>query len=754
LVPFAGNGRFVVVTSGDDARAIAIVSPYDMLAERFVLHATRLLPSFVDETVYLSWHRLYPGASAVEVLRHFRNFLVDAWLKETDTANPYELAVLSFDDADVTIEHLTTVIRAILTRLGATTVVAVIEIVAAVDTTLLTAIQAAAHAMQRSTLSTLTIVFVGSQAQLARAFSPRDALTLSLERVPLEWRNVFARQQPQSASVRAVATSGRTIAPELLELVVPLSALQSGASRDVVSYIATHMRASQDEVDSFVRDHFVVPLLNDGMSLGERGYQAATDGRQHVRGYEEVVSNGARVVAFVPPENLLKVSTLAAIEKYVNTNFRLIDVTGAMLSAAVVGNDHAEAKRLAIALSDDVQRNAGLFQRSNEYHHATLIKYLSQLLMRPRYNMDATFFGYLERLSRGFAEYLVQSVTPRSEGLYRASRLMTNVGYVYDHMPAARKAAVQVRREIFSRAADLLTEHTPARRQDVIRFGYAEGWQRWDAGDVDGAKQVFLRTAKQLTADTSDVLDAQPDSTVFILAGIIFAFDGGRPRNEFVESAMEALLRRCPLFDRIDDIRRLLFSPPYTVDLRDRYFGIEPSVALYFTPIDVAAAIQTATFLIYDRGLSLRMHVVSETAPFQPDAQHLVHIIIGAPDTPGPIGSLISEINPTAAYLFQVKSTEDFSDIDVVRYRDRDFITTSGAGLATVNTWVDFWNRRPPLKEQTMDPFSIGVIVSTLLGAAGSRLSELFVDRVIEKARAFISSRNDGQIDAKAAADL
>jgi hypothetical protein len=733
-------------------RAVAVVSLYDILAERFVLHASRLLPSLVDTSVYLFWHRLYPQVSLLEVLRHLRNFLVEAWLREDKNADVNELAVLSFDDADtLTIDQLTNIIRSVLTRLGLVSVIAVIEPIGMADSATLHAIAAAVPAMQRGTLSTVTAVFIGSPTQLARTFSHNDALLLSLDQVPEEWRETFMRAAGPAAETGS-SSRRSPVTADLLELVVPLTALQGGASRDIVSYIEMHMRASHEEVDRFIREHFVVPLMNGGMSLSEHGLRAAAEGRQRVRAYDEIVSNGSRIVAFVPPENLVELSTLDALRQYVDTNFRLVDTTGAMLSLR--RSDLANARRLARDLTAQIEGNEIEFQRSNEYHHATLIKYISQVLMRPRYELDATFFRYLERLSRGFAEYLVQTVDPRSEGLYRASRLMTNIAYVYDHMPEERRAIVQVRRELLAKAADLLVEHTPMQPLDIARFAYAEGWQRWDAGDPDGGAAVFLRAAKRLERERTDsLLDARPDGNVVLLASLIFVIDRGDVRDEIVRTALLQHLRDTGIVTSIEELRRLLFSPPYTLALSNRHFGIPPAVALYFCPFDFVAAFGTARYLMQHKGVVSRLHVVTEESPFRLDKPDLVHIVIGGPDTPGAVGEVIGRVNPMSAFVFQVKSTEDFADIDVVRYEGRDFITTSGSGLTHDDNWAEFWNRHPSIKEKAMDGVILGELVSTILTTAGTRLSELFIDQIVDRVKSFLDG-DRGEIAPSEVAEI
>ncbi|HEX3068062.1 MAG TPA: hypothetical protein VHX14_05760, partial [Thermoanaerobaculia bacterium] len=112
---------------------VTITSPYDVLAERVLLHASQLLPSLIESDVFLFWYRLYPGSSVIGILHHFRNFLIDAWRSGSQT-HPNELAVLSFDDPELlTVSNLTSVIRSLLPRLTSTSVVAVVEVVDSVS---------------------------------------------------------------------------------------------------------------------------------------------------------------------------------------------------------------------------------------------------------------------------------------------------------------------------------------------------------------------------------------------------------------------------------------------------------------------------------------------------------------------------------------------------------------------------------------------------------------------------------------------
>ncbi|HEX3069925.1 MAG TPA: hypothetical protein VHX14_15255, partial [Thermoanaerobaculia bacterium] len=602
----------------------------------------------------------------------------------------------------------------------------------------------------------VSLVFLGSAEQTGNAFDGLDAVAIALQDLPEEWRAAFARGAPADDFL-PTGKSSRGVSEDVMRLVLPLSALQSGASLDIVDYIREHIPGSDMEVGAFVHENFVVPLAKGGLSLSAAGCRIAAELRREpltMQHYDTLVSNGSRIVAFVPPENLMSTTSLGALEKYVSTNFRLIDEAAAMLTA--VQSDFAAAKRKASELAAVVNENRNLFQRSNEYHHATLIAYVSQLLMRPRYNLDYTFFRTLETLTLGFCEYLIHHVEPRNDAIYRASRLVTNIGYVYDHLPAGRKRSVQIRKGIFARAATLLEEFTPTSAGDIARYTYAEGWQLWDAGLPERAAEVFLRGAQRLTAETLDVLDAQADPRVFSLLALVYILRNGDMRNDSAHAELERRVRASGIFESLTDLRQYLFGSVHIFDVGRRYFGARPNVAVFFCRYDFPGTLLTVKDFIFRRGLIPRLHLVLPGEPIVMDDPHMLHLIIGSPDTPDGIGDLISRVNPTASYLYQLKSTDDFSDMQVATYEGRTFVSPSGAGFGgDYSEWNQFWSARHASKESTMIDLFFGTLISTIVSSTGEKVTGMLIDGIVDRVRTAVRRlRGTNAADAKDDADV
>lgn len=376
------------------------------------------------------------------------------------------------------------------------------------------------------------------------------------------------------------------------------------------------------------------------------------------------------------------------------------------------------------------------FREVNEVHHRILINYLSQLLLRPRYELGYTFFELLENLSFSFSTFLVETYKEDASKLFQASRVLTSLGYVHDKINDLRRATSSppnTRRKVFIRAAQILQSLESTDRNHFAKVQYALGWQLLDAGEPDEAVAVFSNAAHHLFP-SGNVTESGLLHTAYMLAFLAHALSRGKTSSPRVTAILQHFVARYGIVRSVAELESLLFGDLNTLDVGKKFFNQNAQVNIYSCRFDTFLSIMIASTLLFSWNIPCRLIVVHRKS----DIDHFLagevseHLILGAPDTPEGVGEWISSYNPNSQDLYQLKLHESFHSVETFQAGNQRITISGGCGVGDL---AKAWNSASSLvrmssERKSMYEMIVGSVLIPILKTAGDKVSSLLIEKL------------------------
>jgi len=337
-------------------------------------------------------------------------------------------------------------------------------------------------------------------------------------------------------------------------------------------------------------------------------------------------------------------------------------------------------------------------------------------------------------------------------------RQCTRLAHLYDNAPIeVRRRIGRVDSKRYSlQALEILESKTrwtsPA---EEIDSGYLAGWLRHDIGDEATARTRMseaVRIAQRETKGDNELLipTAVETSLAFEMA-VQSLFFSNEPDVVGADPLLPDYLKAHGLITSCEEM--------ISLGHRDK-IGRKSIPSKISTPSDVwhivfnrydfASATMIGSRLLFDWNRPVELICVPDKCNVEALLEQCKgrRIVLGGPDSPGPVGALFRRKFPNIAKLWQLRFNESFYQPVLLTERPNEaptiLLTASIAG-DILRAWMKFVLEIEPVrpnKERPMDLAMVGSVLPTILTTASKKLTELFIDRLVKSVEKRLDAKN------------
>jgi hypothetical protein len=501
-------------------------------------------------------------------------------------------------------------------------------------------------------------------------------------------------------------------------------------------------------IDALVAEGAVERLWNEGLALTNVGSERYGElGPRSVLHESRTIieANSAHLLSALRPRDLHPFDGASDLAEHaLGLNDSLIENVGACLAARV-----ARSTTLAGYLGDRLAE----ILRSRAMDWAPLdgdllddvLKYLSLVAFREPDLFDRELFKLTEEMTYALNAFSLANDPDGSQYL-RAQRI-TRLTHLYDKAPndvRIRIGLTDTRR--YARQALQILE--PGRTQPhvslEVQASYLSGWLRHELGDSIGARKCLIEAA--LISRHAPQVKDEPLATV---SDTSLAFELATQAIFFSSEPLEAAARE--LVAEMLVTHGVVASLQEMLDLaksdRPGRKAIpkdgsteEDCWHIIFNRRDFGVGIMIASALLFEWRRPVEIICV-------PDDAHVgsildqcggCRIVLGGPDSPGPIGDYIQDALPNISKLWQLRFNESFYQPVLLQGPGERPLTVvlvtsiAGDGLRAWSKFVLESGTLMPGERDSMDFALLGSILPTILTTGSKKLTELFIDRVVK----------------------
>ena len=720
-----------------EPQILMIASDSPSVADGALVHLSSMLAEMRDSAVDVFWYAAYPGSSFRDLGLALRRFLLDLWKRrDMRILGEREFVALSFEVACCSSpsEYFEKNLRALSSRIWDSEILIMLDLQElpseAERRDLCFLAQQFLVSASRAWRGCIAIVRDGADAAALHFTGPEPAIAQIIE---------TSRNGGVPSQNLAI---GADILLEATSLVHPLIVLNQPAQRQVLDYVVRHAPRAQSELVALLEQEILWRLGNDRVRispaamaryLGQCGNIASP--------FRDTVPNGAKVLSFQSPERLTRqFSSLAEIEKIVQESTIVVDCFASAVAQKISGGDPSAFLTL---LSETISSSTLL--AAGETNSRSLLFYASQMLLTGYESFGAKFFVLLEKLTYGYADY-VQLVHGSSHPKnYEASRWLTNLGYVYDELKKTHGHQLMADRvSIYQSAATYLSNLDPQDPKDWAEVRYSEAWQLLDCGRQAESIRVFEAAANKLRNQCQNLVLANRllefMAQEFYVISLALVPDRALPND--MMCCLNEMLSGYGSQLELGFIQRAFQQGSLLIDAPSATQSDATIITSYF---DLHTALLVAQAL---RRTFRRVPKVvlapgrSSWTPGDSGLESYVEgdlvLIIGAPDTPGPVGELISRRDPELVRLYQMRLLDNFgASIDAPDENGR-VCFLSACGLAgNLYAWHAFVDRHGTAitLERSLMEFTLikELLLIPLATALETRVFNAVVDRLVSK---------------------
>lgn len=723
-----------------EKQILLIASDSPSVADGALVHLTSMLAEMRGSAVDVFWYTAYPGSNFRDLGLALRRFLLDLWKRQDiKIMGEREFVALSFEVSccNSPREYFEKNIFALSSRIWDSEILVILDL------------QGLPSEAGRQDFCLLAHHFLVSTSRawrgcVALISGGEEAAALHLTAPEAGIAQIIETSRTGLVSRTDECVSDADLFFEATSLIHPLIVLNQPAQRQVLDYVVHHASRAQSELTALL-DREVLWRLGDGRVRISPAAMARFRGQSGnlASPFLDTIPNGAKVLSFQSPDRLTRqFSSLAEIEKMAQENTVVVDCFATAVAQKVRGGNPSSMLAL---LSETISSETLL--ATGEANSRSLLCYASQMLLTGYESFGAEFFILLEQLTYGYADY-VQLVHGSSHPKnYEASRWLTNLGYVYDevkkscsHQPYADRVS------IYQMAATYLSNLSPIDKKYWAEVRYSEGWQLLDCGKQAESIQVFETAANSLL---NQYQNAIPENALLrVMAYELYVISLALAPERTLSPAMTCCLNemldgygsllRLEFIQKAFQVGRLIIDAPQTastdITVIASYFDFH--IALLIAQA-LRRACKRVPKIVFAPGRSSRELGNSELEPY---VEGDFVLIIGAPDTPGAIGELISRRDPELVRLYQMRLLDNFGAAIDATDKNGHVYFLSGCGLAgNLYAWqafIDRYYHTITLEKSHMEFVLLKeLLIIPLASALEARIFNAVADRLVSKLR-------------------
>lgn len=515
-----------------------------------------------------------------------------------------------------------------------------------------------------------------------------------------------------------------------------------------VRYLASVATEGMATFDMLAREGAIERLHNDGIALTNVGSQRYGDlaRRPPIEEMRTVIeANGAHLLSALRPRDLHGLDGTGHLaESALSRSDSIVENVGACLAARV-----ARSSTLAGYLGDRLAE----ILRSRALDWAPVdgdllddvLKYLSLVAFREPDLFDRGLFKLTEEMT--YALNAFSLVNDRAGTHYVRAQRITRLTHLYDNAPADVRARIghadtrRYARQALQILEDPGTEIDPSLE---IEATYLSGWLRHDVGDPGGARHDLLEAAliskhmrRQAVAPAAALGDT---SLAFeLVAQAIFFSD--EPIQAGAREVVAEMLSAHGILGSLQEMLELARSgqtgrkalPRIVSDQESRWH-------ILFNRRDFGVGVMLASALLFEWRHPVEIICVPDDQPVGPILESCKgrRLVMGGPDSLGPIGDYIRATLPDISKLWQIRFNESFFQPvlpDGPSHRPLTVILLGSIVGDALRAWSKFvlesgivtqGERRP------MDIAILGSVLPTILTTGSKKLTELIIERLVK----------------------
>lgn len=515
-----------------------------------------------------------------------------------------------------------------------------------------------------------------------------------------------------------------------------------------VRYLASVTSEGMATFDVLAREGAIERLHNQGVALTNVGSQRYGDlaPRQPIDEMRTIIeANGAHLLSALRPGDIHALDGTARLaESALSRKDSLVENVGACLAARVAGSSTL-AGYLGDRLAEILRNRAVDWAPLDGDLLDDILKYLSLVAFREPSLFDRGLFKLTEEMTYALNAFSVAN-DPAGTQYLRAQRI-TRLTHLFDKAPA------EVRRRIghadthrYARQALQILESkeigiVPSQEVEAT---YLAGWLRHEVGDAGGARRDLIDAAlisrhshRQAVAPITTL----PDTSLAFELACQAIFFSDEPIEANARDLVTEMLNAHGVLGSLEEMLELARPdrigrkalPSLLPDQESRWH-------ILFNRRDFGVGIILAGALLFEWRRPVEIVCVPDDEPVAPilDRCKGNRVILGGPDSMGPIGDYIRATLPDISKLWQIRFNESFFQPvlpDGRAHRPLTVILLAsivGDGLRAWDRFVLESGILTQGERRPMDIAILGSVLPTILTTGSKKLTELFIDRVVK----------------------
>lgn len=739
---------------------ILLISPEPVLSRKVALAALKVRAGrSMNTRTNVIWLDVYSGTSAGAFWEAVLAGLIEIWLQVDAVETSYfERKLISSGTLEAEPHPGTpppSLLR-ILDQMSGVEIVVLLDIRDASDATAalvegaVSGLEELLAVQNRNSIALLLLATpeTGSHRALRRARSAGSIEIELAERDRLELIGLL-----QSGSVRE-AGYGQMDRPKVRPQAGNDPALRTATSimligqpilASAVRYLADVADGGAEAIASLTAEGAVERLRNRGLALTNLGAGKYGTGRPRDElelSRRLLEANGAHLLSALRPRDLLALDgSRHILSAALDRRQSIVENVGACL-AARINKSSTLGSYLGDRLADILRSRSIDWSPPDAHLLDEVLKYLSLVAFREPELFDRPLFKLTEELTYALNGFGAQAGAVGSQYL-RAQRI-TRLTHLYDQAPIEVRSRIgRVDTSRFARQAleilDTGSQHSGP-SQEVLSI-YLSGWLHQDLGDPSTARKRLMEAAH-----VSQIANAEEGPLGATLPDTALCYDLAAQALFFSEESVSAseadlllsMLRTHGIVGSVAELTALGNAKRTGRKLLPT--EISPTQTRWhiaFDRRDIGVAIMIASAILFEWARPIELICVGDDDHIPSILAHCVgeRVVIGGPDSPGPIGDYLRVAVADISRLWQLRFNESFSQ-PVILEGDQGrtvLLLTSVAGDG-LRAWAKFILNHQPFERQEhdMDPTIFGTLLPTILTTGSKKLTELFIDRVVK----------------------
>lgn len=730
-----------LIKSKKNPNVISVRSDSQSVTDGAIMHLSTMLAEFFDIQTEVFWFIGYPNSGFRDLGISLRRFLLQLWQKQDiRIIGEKEFSALSYEltSGSNPHEYFKLNLAALASRIPNLSILLVVDLQQTSNTAYNEIRTLIGDFVEWTSKKEWTGAIIISSSN-----SPADSdvkFTAPTDEISNLLNSYRTQGEPTEKSIFAdgdIADAARLIHPLIL--------LGQPAQRTVLDYVIAHYPQAQDDVRTLlIKKDALWQLNGDAVRVSPRSiaYHAAQFSADRWSAIGDTIPNGAKILAFQGVDRLItQLTGLNEIDAMDIEATRLVD----LFALAV-----AQKRQGGFSFKDTTRQLISNLKSQDYKHHffrgdhsKSIICYASQMLITQADQFGEDFFSLLESLTYAHADSLRLSSNESISSVYEASRWVTNLGFVYNHICRNLPRAIPTKSgtksaKIYGKAASYLLNLNPKDKREWANIRYDEAWHLKDAGDIARSTEIFLATAEDIIRLINSTV--MTDETFKVIATELtvhaLVISPKKLLSEITANFLTQTLDDYGSTLQLDKIISGITNEQVLVDEPGVLNGLAADFVIVSGHVDMHIALLVA------KGLRRLFHRITKVV-LLPDNRkinvtdyidQMDAIVIGGPDTPG-LNSFVTSYDAELARLYSIKILGDFaiSTNSSPLYPKLHVLSSDGL-IGNYEAWGMFLDRQQSKitkpERCPMDQIIFEFLIRPLISAAEGRVFNEFINAI------------------------